>query len=94
MKGPFYSPEDNEFYGSHKRPRKVAKRVKKVYRCLYDNKNELVSMETIMDTVFGKDDRDINKLYVYISRLKQIIKDHPGSSIHNVRGKGYKLIVP
>ncbi|MFX1703101.1 helix-turn-helix domain-containing protein [Chitinophaga sp. CC14] len=98
MKGiirkPYYSPEENEFYSSHGRPRKVAKRVKKVYKCLYDNRNELTSMETIMDTVFGGNDHKIDKLYVYISRLKEIIKDHPGSSIYNVRGKGYKLIMP
>lgn len=48
MKGtirvPYYSPGDNEFYGSHGRPRKVAPEIKKVYRCLYDNRNELISM--------------------------------------------------
>jgi DNA-binding winged helix-turn-helix (wHTH) protein len=98
MKGtiriPYYSPGDNEFYGSHGRPRKVAPEIKKVYRCLHDNANKLMSREEIMDTVFGKDHHDINKLYVYISRLRRIITHHPGSRIHNVRGKGYKLIVP
>ena len=98
MKGviriPYYDPETNEFYGAHGRPRKVAPEVKKVYRYLHDNANELMSKEAIMDTVFGKDNHDINKLYVYMSRIKGIIKDHPDSRIQNVRGTGYKLVVP
>lgn len=98
MKGviriPYYDPETNEFYGAHGRPRKVAPEVKKVYKCLYDNANKLISKEAIMDNVFGKDNHDKNKLYVYISRIRRIIRDHLGSRIDNVRGKGYKLIVP
>ncbi|MET3875395.1 helix-turn-helix domain-containing protein [Chitinophaga sp. OAE865] len=94
IKTSYYDPEANEFYASHGRPRKVAPEVKKVYKCLYDNANKLISREAIMDNVFGKDNHDINKLYVYISRIRRIIQDHFGSRIHNVRGKGYKLIVP
>ncbi|MEI3799693.1 MULTISPECIES: winged helix-turn-helix domain-containing protein [Chitinophaga] len=94
IEGPYYSPEDNEFYGFHGKLRKVAPEVKKVYRYLYDNANKLMLREDIMDTAFGKDNHDINKLYVYISRLRRIIKLHTGSSIYNVRGKGYKLIMP
>ncbi|HWV64379.1 helix-turn-helix domain-containing protein [Chitinophaga sp.] len=89
-----YDPGNNEFHVSSKRTKKVTQRIKEVYRCLYKNKNELVSMETIMDNVFGEGNHDIDKLYVYISKLKRIIENHPGSGIRNVRGKGYKLIVP
>lgn len=98
MKGlvvaPYYDREKNQFFNAYGRQRKVAPEARKLYSYLYDNANTLKTMGEIMDFVFGEDNHNIGKLYVYISRLNKILSQHYGTRIQNKRNRGYKLIIP
>lgn len=98
MKGqvgtPYYDREKNQFFSAYGRQRKVAPEARELYSYLYDNANDLKRMEEIMDFVFGEENHNIDKLYVYISRLNKIIAQHQDTRIYNKRKVGYKLVIP
>lgn len=58
------------------------------------NLNEIVSSTEIMKTLWEDDSYYIaNSLQVFITRLRQRLKDDPSVRIVNARGIGYKLVV-
>ncbi|MFC2100731.1 response regulator transcription factor [Bacteroidota bacterium] len=62
-------------------------------KVLVDNKNQVVSRNQIMSTVWGSDDFYISKcLDVYLTRLRKKIAPVSNIKIINIHGFGYKLL--
>jgi len=63
-------------------------------KVLFDNKNEVVSRNQIMNTVWGSDDYYISKcLDVYLTRLRKKIASISQIKIVNIHGYGYKIVL-
>ena len=57
---------------------------------LMENKNEVVSRETILTKFWGENDYFMGRsLDVFISRLRKFICDEPGVQLNTLRGIGY-----
>jgi DNA-binding response OmpR family regulator len=63
-------------------------------RILYNNKNQLVTRETALKTVWGINDYFIGRsMDVFITKLRKYLKLDPNISIVNVHGTGFRLEV-
>ena len=63
-------------------------------RVLYSHKNQLITREKTLKTVWGSDNYFIGRsMDVFITKLRKYLKDDPGISIVNVHGTGFRLEV-
>ena len=62
-------------------------------RCFMDNKNHVLSRETLLQTVWGYDfTGETNVVDVYVRYIRSKIDDgYPAALIHTIRGVGYVL---
>ncbi|MCD7977042.1 MAG: winged helix-turn-helix domain-containing protein [Tannerellaceae bacterium] len=61
------------------------------YMC--ENMNQLVERKDILKNIWRNDTYfNARSMDVYITKLRQLLKQDPGISILNVHGKGYKLM--
>jgi len=61
-------------------------------KLLCDNKNQLLTREVALKSVWGNDDYFIGRsMDVFIAKLRKLLKDDPSISITNVHGTGFKL---
>ena len=61
-----------------------------------DNVNRIFSKDMLYDMIWGEAIIDENAIMVYVNRLRQKIEDDPAKPkyIQNVRGVGYRFLVP
>lgn len=63
-------------------------------RVLYAHKNQLLTRETALKTVWGSDNYFIGRsMDVFITKLRKYLKDDPDISIVNIHGTGFRLEV-
>jgi DNA-binding response OmpR family regulator len=63
-------------------------------RILYSYKNQLITREKALKTVWGSDNYFIGRsMDVFITKLRKYLKDDPDISIVNVHGTGFRLEV-
>ena len=63
-------------------------------RVLYSHKNQLITREKTLKTVWGSDNYFIGRsMDVFITKLRKYLKDDPDISIVNVHGTGFRLEV-
>ena len=63
-------------------------------RVLYRHKNQLITREKTLKTVWGSDNYFIGRsMDVFITKLRKYLKDDPDISIVNVHGTGFRLEV-
>jgi len=63
-------------------------------RVLYSNKNQLITREKALKTVWGSDNYFIGRsMDVFITKLRKYLKDDPDITIVNVHGTGFRLEV-
>jgi two-component system, OmpR family, response regulator len=61
-------------------------------KLLVENKNQLLTREAALKSVWGDDDYFIGRsMDVFIAKLRKYLKDDPAISITNVHGTGFKL---
>jgi DNA-binding response OmpR family regulator len=61
-------------------------------KLLVENKNQLLTREVALKSVWGDDDYFIGRsMDVFIAKLRKYLKDDPSISITNVHGTGFKL---
>lgn len=61
-------------------------------KLLFENKNQLLTREHALKSVWGDDDYFIGRsMDVFIAKLRKYLKDDPAISITNVHGTGFKL---
>jgi two-component system, OmpR family, response regulator len=61
-------------------------------KLLVENKNQLLTREVALKSVWGDDDYFIGRsMDVFIAKLRKYLKDDPAISITNVHGTGFKL---
>ncbi len=61
---------------------------------LYENANETVERETILNRVWGDEGDYVGRtLDVFISKLRKKLEADPNVKISNIRGVGYRLVV-
>lgn len=75
--------------GSEKR---ISSTEAELLKLFVSNKNNLLTRNTILLTVWGRDDfYTARNLDVYINKLRKLIKDDPKIEIVNIHGSGFKL---
>lgn len=63
-------------------------------RVLYSHKNQLITREKTLKTVWGSDNYFIGRsMDVFITKLRKYLKEDPDISIVNVHGTGFRLEV-
>lgn len=73
---------------------KLSSKESEILNTLCENVNEVVSAVQIMKRVWDDDSPYVaNSLQVFITRLRQRLKDDPSVRIINARGIGYKLVI-
>jgi two-component system, OmpR family, response regulator len=61
-------------------------------KLLYENRNQLLTREIALKSVWGNDDYFIGRsMDVFIAKLRKYLNDDPSISITNVHGTGFKL---
>jgi two-component system, OmpR family, response regulator len=61
-------------------------------KLLYENRNQLLTRETALKSVWGNDDYFIGRsMDVFIAKLRKYLQDDPSIMIMNVHGTGFKL---
>jgi two-component system, OmpR family, response regulator len=61
-------------------------------KLLYENKNNLLTREIALKSVWGNDDYFIGRsMDVFIAKLRKYLKDDPSIYITNIHGTGFKL---
>lgn len=64
-----------------------------LFKLLLSNKNQLITRNTILIQVWGRDDYyTARNLDVYINKLRKLIKDDQSVEIVNVHGSGFKIV--
>ena len=73
--------------------RKLSFREASVLRLLIEAQGEIVENHILLMEFWGTDSvYSLNSLYVFMSRLKQLLSVDPSLAIVNARGIGYRLI--
>ena len=73
--------------------RKLSFREASILRMLIEARGDIVENHILLMEFWGSDSvYNHNSLYVFMSRLKQVLAADPTVSIVNVRGYGYRLI--
>jgi DNA-binding response OmpR family regulator len=61
-------------------------------KLLYENRNQLLTREIALKSVWGNDDYFIGRsMDVFIAKLRKYLQDDPSIYITNVHGTGFKL---
>jgi len=75
-----------------KQERVLTRKENALLKLLYENRNNLLTREIALKSVWGNDDYFIGRsMDVFIAKLRKYLKDDPGISITNVHGTGFKL---
>lgn len=66
----------------------------RILQILGSHPNEVVTRTELLERVWGKDDPFHSKsLDVYLTRIRKHLRFDPGVVLHNVHGRGYRLVV-
>jgi two-component system, OmpR family, response regulator len=88
-----FDSSNHELRISDKRISLTTKEVE-LLRVLYRHKNQLITREKTLKTVWGSDNYFIGRsMDVFITKLRKYLKDDPDISIVNVHGTGFRLEV-
>lgn len=75
-----------------KQERVLTRKENALLKLLYENRNNLLTREIALKSVWGNDDYFIGRsMDVFIAKLRKYLKDDPGINITNVHGTGFKL---
>jgi len=74
------------------RDRVLTRKENALLKLLYENRNQLLTREIALKSVWGNDDYFIGRsMDVFIAKLRKYLKDDPSIFITNVHGTGFKL---
>jgi len=75
-----------------KEERILTRKENALLKLLYENRNQLLTRETALKSVWGNDDYFIGRsMDVFIAKLRKYLQDDPTITITNVHGTGFKL---
>jgi two-component system OmpR family response regulator len=73
--------------------KKLTKKEGDILKLFCERKNTLISRSFLMNHIWGNDDYFISKsMDVYLTRVRNLIKNDPSLEIVNIYGSGYQLI--
>ncbi|MCC8132125.1 MAG: helix-turn-helix domain-containing protein [Tannerellaceae bacterium] len=73
--------------------RKVTTKECELLKYMCEHMNQLVERKDILKNIWRNDTYfNARSMDVYITKLRQLLKQDPGIAILNVHGKGYKLM--
>ena len=71
---------------------KLTKKEAELLRILYIHRNEIISRERILKTIWGEDDYFLGRsMDVFITKLRKYLKEDSSIAIENIHGVGFKL---
>ena len=74
--------------------RKLSRKEADLLKLLFENKNNVLTREFILKTIWGNDDYFLGRsMDVFITKLRKYLKDDSSISIINIHSIGYKLII-
>jgi DNA-binding response OmpR family regulator len=74
--------------------RKLTAKESKILKTLYQNFNQVMEREVILNTIWGKDDYFVGRsMDVFIAKIRKYLADDPNLKISNIHGVGFKLEV-
>jgi DNA-binding response OmpR family regulator len=92
--GSFVFDSQNMILCSEGKEQHLTRKESELLKVLCVNKNQLLTRENALKTVWGDDDYFIGRsMDVFITKLRKYLKDDPHVSIANVHGTGFKFIV-
>lgn len=92
--GKYHFDYVNQFISLNDEEQKLTKKEADVLRILCQYKNEVLSRDVALKTIWGNDDYfNGRSMDVFISRLRKYLKDDEDIQIINVHGVGFKLAV-
>lgn len=72
----------------------LTKKEAQILRLLVKSKNQVVSREIILKSIWGQDDYFVGRsLDVFITKLRKYLKQDAAISISNIHGIGFKLMI-
>ncbi len=88
-----YALYTNEFVlEKHGKRRQLTEKESRLLEFIGRRAGTLLSRSEILEEVWGEDDYFLGRsMDVFISRLRKYLKDDPGVSIENIRGKGFVM---
>jgi len=90
--GKFVFDHKNMILRMGKTEKSLTRKENALLKLLCDNKNQLLTREVALKSVWGNDDYFIGRsMDVFIAKLRKLLKDDPSISITNVHGTGFKL---
>ncbi len=90
--GIFHFDHNNMLLKSEHTEQKLTKKEADLLKLLYVNRNNLLSREMILKSIWGDDDYFIGRsMDVFIAKLRKYLKPDPNISIVNIHGTGFKL---
>ncbi|MFO7613438.1 MAG: response regulator transcription factor [Bacteroidales bacterium] len=90
--GKFVFDHKNMILRRGKTEKSLTRKENALLKLLCDNKNQLLTREVALKSVWGNDDYFIGRsMDVFIAKLRKLLKDDPSISITNVHGTGFKL---
>jgi DNA-binding response OmpR family regulator len=92
--GKYYFDHRNMILRLEEKERILTRKENALLKLLYENRNQLLTRETALKSVWGNDDYFIGRsMDVFIAKLRKYLKDDPSIFITNVHGTGFKLEV-
>jgi len=87
-----YKEQILEIFGKQK---ELTHRESEILKLLYDNRNQVMERTPVLKKLWGEDHFfNARSMDVFITKLRKYLKEDPELKIVNIRGIGYKLIMP
>jgi len=85
----------NQTLSINGKTRNLTHRESEILKRLYENRNQVMERNTVLQELWG-DDHFFNarSMDVFITKLRKYLQEDPALRIVNIRGIGYKLIMP
>ena len=72
--------------------KKLTKKEVQILKILYKYKNQVISREVILNSVWGQNDYFVGRsLDVFITKLRKYLREDPKILISNIHGVGFKF---
>ena len=90
--GIFIFDTENQTLVSKDEVKSLTKKEVQILKILYKYKNQVISREVILNSVWGQNDYFVGRsLDVFITKLRKYLRDEPKILISNIHGVGFKF---
>ena len=90
--GIFVFDTENQTLVSKDQVKTLTKKEVQILKILYKYKNQVISREVILNSVWGQNDYFVGRsLDVFITKLRKYLRDEPKILISNIHGVGFKF---